>query len=221
MSGVRAIPVTYSGVKFRSTLEGDWAKNLDRLRIRWQYEPEGLVLPGGGGYRCDFYLPRLDTYLEVKGPHNQRIGKPGLLAGATHHAPGCARGVPAEVNDLALPDRVDGCACSFGPMFPWRLVVVGRPATNGKMTFHGAPSREHPQPAVNLARCPRCNQFSFVDVTGLWGCRRCQYVDDADTVPTWPTGQVDFTRLEPPVRRRRPKSTSRSRAVARRTPRKA
>lgn len=217
MAGVKAIAVTYSGVRFRSTLEGDWATNLDRLHLRWQYEPEGLVLPGGAGYRCDFYLPRLDTYLEVKGPHNQRIGKPGLLAGATHHAPGCAKGSPAEVNDIVVP--ADPCPCGFGPAFPWRLVVVGRPATNGKMTFHGAPSRAHPSPAINLARCPQCRQFSFVDVTGLWGCRRCRSVSDPDQVPTWPTGEVDFTRLEPPTGRRRKPSSGRS--SARRTPKRA
>ena len=122
---------------------------------------------------------------------------------------------------MVLPTDGGGCACGYGPAFPWRLVVVGRASTGGKMTFHGAPSRSHRSPAMNLARCPRCRQFSFVDVAGVWGCRRCRYTGEADRVPTWPTGQVDFDRLEPPTGGKRRRPGRRSPQVRRRTPNRA
>ena len=76
MSGMLApVPATYAGVEFRSTLEADWAATLDSLGIVWQYEPEAVRLPSGTLYRPDFYLPRIATWLEVKGPHRERIKK--------------------------------------------------------------------------------------------------------------------------------------------------
>lgn len=79
----------YRNVTFRSTLEADWAYNLDRYGISWEYEPEAFQLPSGDYYRPDFYLPHLTTWLEVKGPHNERIGKVRELAEAALHSPEC------------------------------------------------------------------------------------------------------------------------------------
>src|SRR5262245_10502329 len=93
---IRSIKTTYRGVLFASTLEADWAKTLDAMRIVWEYEPEGVTLPDGQRYRCDFYLPRIRTWLEVKGPHDQRLDKAGVLADAVAHAPGCDTGRPVE-----------------------------------------------------------------------------------------------------------------------------
>jgi hypothetical protein len=84
---IRAVPKTYSGVRFRSTLEADWAYNLDLMGIVWQYEPEAVQLPSGDLYRCDFYLPELTTWLEVKGPHDERIGKVREFAETVMHHP--------------------------------------------------------------------------------------------------------------------------------------
>lgn len=67
---IKAIPTRYAGCHFRSRLEARWAVVLDHANIwKWEYEPEGFVLPGG------LYLPdfRLsfddwpDLWLEVKG----------------------------------------------------------------------------------------------------------------------------------------------------------
>lgn len=166
---MRAIPKLYSGVRFRSTLEADWASNLDRLGMRWQYEPEGVVLSNGQFYRPDLYLPLLSTNVEVKGPHDERIHKPHLLAGDTMHAPGCAEGKPVQVHD----DQIGDCACGFGPKCPWRLAIIPRPATNGTMCVEGVGCPEHPRPNLVLARCAECESYSFTDLTGVWWCRRC------------------------------------------------
>jgi hypothetical protein len=88
---IRAVPRTYRGVRFRSTLEADWAANLDALGIAWQYEPEAVQLPSGELYRPDFYLPECTTWLEVKGPHNDRLEKTFELGEAARHYPECDR----------------------------------------------------------------------------------------------------------------------------------
>lgn len=77
---VRAVPVWYSGVKFASTLEADWARTFDALGIGWSYEPIAYRLSDGQVYRCDFWLPAQRVWCEVKGPHDARIDKPRVLA---------------------------------------------------------------------------------------------------------------------------------------------
>lgn len=77
---LRAVPQTYAGVSFRSTLEADWAATLDSLSIRWKYEPEPYRLPSGDLYSPDFWLPAQRVWLEVKGPHMERIRKTQELA---------------------------------------------------------------------------------------------------------------------------------------------
>lgn len=86
---INAVPTTYAGTRFQSTLEADWAATLDSLNIEWQYEPEAVQLPSGSLYRPDFYLPQMTTWLEVKGPHNDRLDKTRELEDATQHDPGC------------------------------------------------------------------------------------------------------------------------------------
>ncbi len=63
---IQAIETVYRGCKFRSRLEARWAVFYDALRIKWDYEPEGFVLPGGGKYLPDFYLPDYG-WVEIKG----------------------------------------------------------------------------------------------------------------------------------------------------------
>lgn len=73
--GIRSIPVLYSGVRFRSTLEADWAATLGHLGISWSYEPEGVQLPSGERYRPDFWIETQRIWFEVKGPHDERLHK--------------------------------------------------------------------------------------------------------------------------------------------------
>jgi hypothetical protein len=62
-----AKPVVYRDIQFRSTLEANWARTLDGLSISWQYEPWLYHAPSGERYLPDFWLPRIRTFLEVKG----------------------------------------------------------------------------------------------------------------------------------------------------------
>lgn len=63
---IRAIETTYNGYRFRSRLEARWAVFLDSFGEPWSYEVEGYELPSGR-YLPDFWLPRLNCWLEIKG----------------------------------------------------------------------------------------------------------------------------------------------------------
>lgn len=71
---IKAIQTEYKGYLFRSRLEARWAVFFDALNEPWEYEKEGFDLGGDvGRYLPDFYLPKLDVWLEVKGKEPSEI----------------------------------------------------------------------------------------------------------------------------------------------------
>jgi hypothetical protein len=58
-------PVTYNGVRYRSSLEVTWVKFFDSLGVLYMYEPETFKTRHGF-YKPDFYLPHLEMYVEIK-----------------------------------------------------------------------------------------------------------------------------------------------------------
>lgn len=56
----------YNNIWFRSNWEVAYAKYLDKHNIKWLYEPKTFDL-GDTTYTPDFYLPKNDTYIEIKG----------------------------------------------------------------------------------------------------------------------------------------------------------
>lgn len=76
---IKAIETHYKGYRFRSRLEARWAVFFDALGAEWKYESEGFEKHFGEyiqgddppsnpvRYLPDFYLPRTDTWVEVKG----------------------------------------------------------------------------------------------------------------------------------------------------------
>lgn len=65
--GKFGIPTEYKGIQMRSRLEGRIAFLLDKLNLRWQYEPKSFLLLSGRFYTPDFYLPDINTWIEGKG----------------------------------------------------------------------------------------------------------------------------------------------------------
>lgn len=63
---MKAIETKYKGYRFRSRLEARWAVFLDSFNEPWEYEIEGFEL-SSGRYLPDFWLPRLNSWLEIKG----------------------------------------------------------------------------------------------------------------------------------------------------------
>lgn len=144
----------YRDVQFRSTLEADWAATLDELGIRWQYEPEAVRLPSGEFYRPDFYLPQIATWLEVKGPLQDGIGKAKELAGAVFHRPDC-------------PGFVwDNSECC-----PWeyQLVVIGLAPVNGEITYEVIDLIGNQ--GGQLTNCGDCGAWWWFSWSGAYGCR--------------------------------------------------
>jgi hypothetical protein len=65
---IKPIETHYAGHRFRSRLEARWAVFFDTLGIKWQYEPQGYTVgPAKRPYLPDFYLPKLECVVEVKG----------------------------------------------------------------------------------------------------------------------------------------------------------
>ena len=100
----RAIETPYNGIDFRSRLEARWAIYFDVMGIRWHYEPECFEIDLGydPDYQSsetvlwlpDFYLPKLDAWVEVKGQYSHEHNKffDTLLAAASKHGP-CINGL--------------------------------------------------------------------------------------------------------------------------------
>jgi hypothetical protein len=163
---IRAVPVCYAGVLFRSTLEADWAATLDSLAIDWQYEPEAVRLPSGELYRPDFYLPRITTWLEVKGPHEERLAKAIELARAVDHHPDCTG---------ATGDYERCCQGEY------QLVVVGLAPVRGQTTWKVlCQVGGEPYDDGCLQECGNCGAWYWHGL-GAYGCRahrRHGYGDD-------------------------------------------
>ena len=65
--GIKPIETIYNGYKFRSRLEARWAVFFDAMGIEYQYEPQGYDLGDGYYYLPDFYMPKYDVWVEIKG----------------------------------------------------------------------------------------------------------------------------------------------------------
>lgn len=88
---VISIETQYAGCRFRSRLEARWARFFDHMGIRWQYEPQGFIIPdrlnltaeSSWSYLPDFYLPDSNVWVEVKGAWTPRDAR-RFLSTAAH-----------------------------------------------------------------------------------------------------------------------------------------
>ena len=83
---IKAIETRYKGYRFRSRLEARWAVFFDACGYKWEYEPEGYVLPCGTHYLPDFKLFGTDGngddyvfLIEVK-PSEESLDDPKIKA---------------------------------------------------------------------------------------------------------------------------------------------
>lgn len=175
---IKPIPMTFRGVRFRSTLEADWAATLESWDIHWLYEPEAVRVAQGPDYLPDFWLPSLHVWAEVKGPLDDRIHKPREL-------------------QRALEEDHEGewdFTCPF--------VVILRPSSNGTAVWEGALEKQDPV----LVLCPNCQHFGFMDYAAAWRCRRyCKnetnkFWNEPGGDIFWP-GELTFVKAPRPQRR--------------------
>lgn len=151
-TGRFSIPTEYKGIRFRSKLEADWARFFDGQKIKWEYEPTGIYV-GDQFTLCDFHLPEVRQWFEVKGvwteaesekylafadaidPEDLFVGGPhGLLAGTWDGNWEAACAVGCSECGLTRFERLDDerrCRCSKAMGLPneWTRArwSVGRP----------------------------------------------------------------------------------------------
>jgi hypothetical protein len=63
---MKIIPTTYEGIEYRSKTEAAWAAYLTYLGVNFEYEPEAFDLGSSGYYLPDFYLNKIDCFIEIK-----------------------------------------------------------------------------------------------------------------------------------------------------------
>lgn len=176
--GIKPIPMMFNGVRYRSTLEADWAATFESLDMHYTYEPVALEIDGDTAYLPDFHLPTQNVWAEVKGPLNERIDKPRLLQAAFE------RGHRDEW------------------AFTCPLVVLLRPAENGTSSWEGT----NEQQDIVIVLCPNCQHFGFMDYDGPWRCRRyCKnktnkFWNESGGGIWWP-GEIPFVKAPRPARK--------------------
>lgn len=76
------IETRYKGILFRSRIEARWALFYDKIKEPWEYEREGYKLDASTYYLPDFWMPRLDCFIEIKGapPNFEEEAKASILA---------------------------------------------------------------------------------------------------------------------------------------------
>ena len=108
---ITALPAKYAGTRYRSRMEARWAVFMDHMGIKFEYESEGFEL-GGVCYLPDFYIPKLDVFMEIKNPLAENGGrKPKILAEKS------GKNVYLFVSNPATPNWDDydreGATCYF------------------------------------------------------------------------------------------------------------
>lgn len=114
---LKAIETEYKGYRMRSRLEARWAVFFDTLGIKWEYEKEGYVLPGGTWYLPDFWLPEFKSFVEIKPeePSLEEAKKCCELAKASEEKCWLIFGQP-----WAYKDEECDC-CEFGIKWDYRF----------------------------------------------------------------------------------------------------
>lgn len=132
MSDIKPIQTQYKGYRFRSRLEARWAVFFDALGVAWEYEKEGFEMHTGERYLPDFWLPKDQMWVEVKGEeppsdYTQMLERFQDLAGSALLV---VRGLPAE-KDCRL-FAYDDTSGSAGAYDMW---VTLSSATKGRLQF--------------------------------------------------------------------------------------
>lgn len=107
---MQALDTTYKSYKFRSRLEARWAVYFDKVGVKWEYEPAGFKISETRKYLPDFYLPEIETYIEVK--HGNYDRKPVFGDMVAMMECGAA--------------SIGKCLAVFGDPLDHKLMAVGR-----------------------------------------------------------------------------------------------
>lgn len=164
---IPALETSYAGCRFRSRLEARWAVFMDRLRVEWMYEPQGYLIDGKP-YLPDFYLPKLDTFLEIKGKKPKATEEQdcyGLAKQLNCRVVIAYGDIPRDVDSYGVPtDRFDWMPMWEGECGDERYVWCYCPRCGCPgIEFDGRSERircEHHQPAGEAGQCKGAPLFN-------------------------------------------------------------
>lgn len=150
MADIKPIETVYNGYRFRSRLEARWAVFFDTLGIEYIYEPEGFTFPDGTNYLPDFYLPKMNTFFEVK----------GIMSYKDAHKIEQLRAHSGKFVTVGYGDMT------------FEADSWGGEDENGK------PITEPDSKDMSwLALCTECQQYYFMGSMFSWQCRCCGAYD--------------------------------------------
>lgn len=147
----RGVPTLYKGTTFRSRLEARCAKLLDQLQTEWKYESKAFILANGKELWPDFFLPELDTWLEVKG-----VIKEEDISNYTIFA----REIKTEAVLLSKERGVWLTSSKRFEDYIW--IGNGEVITIQKLL---------------LGKCIKCGVYFFFGEDGSFACRKCGFND--------------------------------------------
>lgn len=179
---VRAIREQYHGVWFRSKLEAKWARLFDDYAIRWEYEPQGFALSQNSAYLPDFWLPAINTVVEVKG-----LLDPASEEKIKLFAEACVHDLWPEVRTHGDEDpQPQFDAFLAKPLF----LLAGDPQWGMQIISADGITPNHPEDGIELAHCRECQHWWFNPVAYWWVCRHCGASDgDHHIDETIPAGR--------------------------------
>ena len=199
---IKAIPTEYKDVIFRSRLEAQWAEWFDEHEIVWSYETEGFDLDGVW-YLPDFYLPEINTVVEVKGVF-QGIEKANALFLAIKKLDyeivlkEWEKLDEKEKEDYSFPyfnwggdtpkENFAKCGSSWLPKY---IFLLGGSPVPALYDIDGC--------SYAISSCAKCGKYWIYDMIGGFDCRACgEYKGDHHLCDTKQWGLGDYRLLQTP-----------------------
>lgn len=165
-------PTVYRDTLFRSKSEANVAMSMDRSSIHWLYEPESYVLDGVQ-YTPDFYLPEINTFVEVK---------PEVFSSEIDRIRQIVPFIGKKLVVLS-PDlrATDLCYEVYGAHFyELETICVKEPVENPLGADHPPQGGEYwtwsswnTSDDINMEHCPVCGHLSWFSTFGSYDCHRC------------------------------------------------
>ena len=69
MNGIKTM---YNGIEYKSRLEADTARIIDKIGYKSEYESISFLLPDGIHYWPDFYIPNIHLWIECRGYESEK-----------------------------------------------------------------------------------------------------------------------------------------------------
>ena len=143
-----SLPTTYKGINMRSKMEARTAYILDQLELDWKYEPKSFMLKNGMSYIPDFYIPELDTWVEVKGVMEEKDKKQIEQFNEEEHEILLLMEDKAYFYEATRFDNDDEDDTAY---------MVGE------------------KQEIQLGHCSRCDSYFFCGTLGSFHCRQCGF----------------------------------------------